>query len=175
SDAITNNSRKIRIGDGTITVIEGQVDWTFPSDGRFKNHVNDLSLSGLSFIQKLRPVTYVFDNRKYEQHLMQNFPDSVKEIRLKEIDEILSRSSQQIQTGFIAQEVEQTCKELNFTFSGLHIPENDTDNYGLAYGSFVPLLVKGIQEQQVEIKVQRAIIEQQQTQITLMQQQLNVI
>ena len=44
------------------------------------------------------------------------------------------------------------CKDLNFQFSGLHVPESEVDNYGLAYGSFVPLLVKGMQEQQVEIE-----------------------
>jgi hypothetical protein len=41
---------------------------------------------------------------------------------------------------------------MNYTFSGLHSPENDTDNYGIAYGSFVPILVKAIQEQQAEIE-----------------------
>ncbi len=56
-----------------------------------------------------------------------------------------------MQTGFLAQEVEQVCKDLDFEFSGLHVPSGATDNYGLSYGSFVPLLVKGMQEQQVLI------------------------
>ena len=56
-----------------------------------------------------------------------------------------------IQTGFLAEEIEQICYDLGYTFSGLHIPETDTDNYGIAYGSFVPLLVKAMQKQQEEI------------------------
>jgi hypothetical protein len=43
-----------------------------------------------------------------------------------------------VQTGFLAQEVEQVCKKLGYEFSGLHVPESEVDNYGLAYGSFVP-------------------------------------
>jgi hypothetical protein len=156
-NAISNNSNKIRIGSVTVSVIEGQVDWTFPSDGRFKYNVNDLGISGLDFIEKLRPVTYQFDNKKFEEHLIQNFPDSIKQKRLQEFQ--FSRESAPVQTGFIAQEIEQACNELNFSFSGLHLPQNETDNYGLAYGSFVPLLVKGMQEQQAQI-------ESQQTQIT---------
>jgi hypothetical protein len=62
------------------------------------------------------------------------------------------RAPEPVQTGFLAQEVEQVCKDLNYTFSGLHIPESDVDNYGLAYGSFVPLLVKAVQEQQSQIE-----------------------
>ena len=74
--------------------------------------------------------------------ILQNFPDSIKQ-------EILSNSttpSQKLHTGFLAQEVEQICQDLNYSFSGLHVPENETDNYSLAYGSFVPLLVKAVQE-----------------------------
>ena len=104
----------------------------------------------LSFIQKLRPVTYQFDRLKYDNHLVHTWPDSMRQQHMAEINQ--ERDAEPVQTGFIAQEVEQACKDLNYTFSGLHVPENESDNYGIAYGSFVPLLVKGIQEQQAEIK-----------------------
>jgi hypothetical protein len=61
-----------------------------------------------------------------------------------------------VQTGFIAQEVEQICRDLGYDFSGLHIPTSDADNYGIAYASFVPVLVKAIQEQQATIEVLQA-------------------
>jgi len=52
------------------------------------------------------------------------------------------------QTGFIAQEVEKVAKELGFDFSGVDIPENEDDYYGLRYAQFVVPLVKAVQEQQ---------------------------
>ena len=144
--ASVNASDKVRIGNGSVTLIEGQVDWSFPSDARFKFNIHDDAVPGLAFIEKLRPVTYQFDTRKFDQHLMQNMPDSVQQRRMAGQD--YSKSSAIVQTGFLAQEVEQICKDLDYDFSGLHVPESEVDNYGLAYGSFVPLLVKAVQEQQ---------------------------
>ncbi len=168
--ATVNASNKVRIGNGNISVIEGQVDWTFPSDARFKFNVDDATVPGLAFIEKLRPVTYQFDTRKFDEHLMQNMPDSIQQSRLLSglAGQDYSKSSATVQTGFLAQEVEQVCKDLNFTFSGLHVPESEVDNYGLAYGSFVPLLVKGMQEQQT-------IIEAQKEEIDLLKSQLDKI
>ena len=148
--ATVNASNKVRIGNGSVTVIEGQVDWTFPSDARFKFNVHDDQVPGLSFINKLRPVTYQFDTRKFDEHLMQNMPDSLQRRRMEGQD--YSKSTAQVQTGLLAQEVEQICKDLGYDFSGLHVPKSEVDNYGLAYGSFVPLLVKAVQEQQKEIE-----------------------
>ncbi|MEK7254467.1 MAG: tail fiber domain-containing protein, partial [Bacteroidota bacterium] len=147
--APVNASNKIRVGNASVTVIEGQVDWTFPSDARFKFNIRN-DVPGLAFINKLKPVTYQFDTRKFEEHLMQNMPDSVQQRRMAGQD--YSESSARAQTGFLAQEVEQVCKDLGFEFGGLHVPASEVDNYGLAYGSFVPLLVKGMQEQQAEIE-----------------------
>jgi hypothetical protein len=140
----------VRIGNADVTVIQGQVDWSFPSDGRFKYNVSDLDLSGLNFVNRLRPVTYQFDRRTFEEHLTQNFPDSIRQQRLARFDP--DNEVEPTQTGFIAQEIEQVCRDLNYSFSGLHVPESAVDNYSLAYGSFVPLLVKAIQEQQVVIQ-----------------------
>ena len=150
SGASVNATNNVRIGNAAVTVIEGQVDWTFPSDARFKFNIHDDAVPGLSFIEKLRPVTYQFDTRKFDEHLMQNMPDSIQRQRLAGQD--YSKSTALVQTGFLAQEVEQACKDLNFQFSGLHTPESEVDNYGLAYGSFVPLLVKAVQEQQQMIE-----------------------
>lgn len=68
-------------------------------------------------------------------HLMQNLPDSLMEQRLSQQD--YSKSTAIVQTGFLAQEVEQAWKDLNYSFSGLHKPENEADNYGLSYESFI--------------------------------------
>jgi hypothetical protein len=163
SNAVVNASNKVRIGNTTTGVIEGQVAYTFPSDARFKFNIHDDQVPGLAFIEQLRPVTYQFDTRKFDEHLMRNMPDSVQQRHMEGRD--YSKSTAAVQTGFLAQEVEQVCKNLGYQFSGLHVPESEVDNYGLAYGSFVPLLVKGMQEQQAIIQSQTEKIEAQQAEI----------
>jgi hypothetical protein len=55
-------------------------------------------------------------------------------------------------TGFIAQEVEQAAKSLNYEFSGVVAPENKNELYSLRYSEFVVPVVKGLQE--IDIKVE---------------------
>ena len=69
-------------------------------------------------------------------------------------------------SGFIAQEVEKVAKEIGYDFDGIHKPENDHDNYALAYSQFVVPLVKAVQEQQVEIEKQEAINKDLQQQVS---------
>jgi hypothetical protein len=156
SGAIVSTSDKVRIGNPSVMVIEGQVGWSFPSDARFKYNIHEDHIPGLSFIEKLRPVSYQFDTRKYDEHLTQNMPDEIRNRKLQQ--RTYSEKDERIQTGFLAQEVEQACRELGFDFSGLHVPTNETDNYSLAYGSFVPHLVKAMQEQQLMIDEQKSLI-----------------
>jgi phage gp37-like protein len=51
-----------------------------------------------------------------------------------------------VYTGFVAQEVEEAAKALNYDFSGVDKPKNKEDFYGLRYGDFVVPLVKAVQE-----------------------------
>lgn len=55
--AIVNASNKVRIGNASVTVIEGQVAWSYPSDVRLKEAIRDLEL-GLDFVLGLRPVAF---------------------------------------------------------------------------------------------------------------------
>jgi len=55
-----------------------------------------------------------------------------------------------VYTGFVAQEVEQAAKELNYEFSGVDAPKNENDVYGLRYAEFVVPLVKAVQELHAE-------------------------
>jgi hypothetical protein len=59
--ATVNASNKIRFGNSFITVIEGQVAWSNPSDLRLKENIQDSNL-GLEFIKKLRPVSFKMKN-----------------------------------------------------------------------------------------------------------------
>jgi hypothetical protein len=161
--AVSNSSNKVRIGNSSVTVIEGQVAWTFPSDARFKYNINDATVPGLEFIERLRPVTYQFDTKKYDAHITQNMSPAARATRT--VNHGQNDANPRLQTGFLAQDVEQTCIELGYDFSGLHVPENAADNYGLAYGSFVPLLVKAVQELSEENDMLRSSIENHQAQI----------
>jgi trimeric autotransporter adhesin len=55
--ATVNASNKVRIGNSSVSVIEGQVAWSFPSDVRLKENIRDLDL-GLDFVMQLRPVSF---------------------------------------------------------------------------------------------------------------------
>jgi len=50
-----------------------------------------------------------------------------------------------------------------------------TDNFRLSYGSFVPVVVKGIQVQQVMIDTQKVQIDGLQAEIALLKQRLDRI
>ncbi len=151
--AIVNASNKIRIGDGAVTTVEGN-GWSLPSDGRFKTNVKN-DVPGLEFIMGLRPVTYQFDVLAYHAHVRpQNFKRKSNAIDPKqsEMKSNAQIASQRVHTGFIAQEVEDIAKKLNFNFNGVVTPKNQRDNYGLSYALFVVPVVKSIQEQQQQIE-----------------------
>ncbi len=59
--AIVNASNKVRIGNSTISVIEGQVAFTAASDKRLKMNIKELN-TGLDFIMKLKPMSYQMKN-----------------------------------------------------------------------------------------------------------------
>lgn len=130
-------SNKVRIGNGNVTSIEGQVNFVGVSDKRFKKNIQDSPL-GLEFIQKLRPVTYEF----------------------KEGHEGITY------TGFIAQEVEEAVQEMKLEFSGVVPPAHERDHYGLRYAEFTVPLVKATQEQQELIEDLETEVSDQNRKIT---------
>ncbi len=147
--ALITASNKVRIGNSSVTIIEGQVAWSYPSDGRFKFNVTE-DVSGLAFIKMLRPVAYNFDTKKFDEFLMQDMPDSLRQAHTQNRD--YSESTAIRHNGFIAQEVEQAAKKLNYNFDGIHKPADENDNYSISYSQFVVPMVKAIQEQQVLIE-----------------------
>jgi hypothetical protein len=56
---VTANNQ-VRIGNTQVTSIGGQVSFTTFSDSRYKKNVSE-DVPGLTFIEKLRPVTYMLD------------------------------------------------------------------------------------------------------------------
>ena len=139
NDAVITASNQVRIGNASVTDIGGYADWTNISDKRFKYNISE-DVSGLDFILKLRAVTYNLDVQKINNSLgVETENTDTKSVE---------RKSNIRQSGFIAQEVEKAAKEIGFDFSGIDVPENENDHYGLRYAQFVVPLVKAIQEQQ---------------------------
>jgi trimeric autotransporter adhesin len=153
--AIPTASDQVRIGNTAVTSIGGQVDWTAFSDGRFKNDIKE-DVSGLDFINHLRPVSYVVDKVAINKFLhVSDSSGSPTE----------TKSAPMRQTGFIAQEVEALVKKTGYVFSGIDAPKNENDPYGIRYATFVVPLVKAMQELSTKV-------EEQQEQIQLLLAQL---
>src|SRR5262249_56799837 len=55
ANAVVNASNKMRLGDTNVTVIEGQVAFTFPSDQTTKEHFQPVD--GEAVLTKLRTLT----------------------------------------------------------------------------------------------------------------------
>ena len=135
-------NNQVRLGGYYITSIGGPTNWTNLSDARFKYNIKE-NVPGLSFIKKLKPVTYQLDVAAYTDYM--NMPDYLKD----ESSRITKQN--EIQTGFLAQDVEKAAKSLNFDFSGVDRPDNSHDPYGLRYAAFVVPLVKSVQELSLKI------------------------
>lgn len=120
ADAFDGNM--VRIGNASITKIEGAVPWSTPSDRSLKQNIKYNSSLGLSFITKLKPASYYYTADKTKLR----------------------------HDGFIAQDVERVMRELRVEFSGLQRSADGT--YSLAYSDFVMPLVNAVKEQQKQIE-----------------------
>jgi len=135
--AMITSSNEIKIGNTAVSSIGGYANWTNFSDGRFKKNISP-GVPGLVFINELRPVTYTLDVRGIDRQL--KIPDVQTE------EEGISEKEGMVYSGFIAQEVEDAAKKAGYDFSGVDIPKNENDFYGIRYADFVVPLVKAVQE-----------------------------
>jgi hypothetical protein len=117
-NASVSASNKVVIGNSGVTSIGGYANWTNYSDARLKENISYNNKLGLNFIMKLRTASYNYrsDENKHRRD------------------------------GLIAQDVEQTLKELGIDFSGLVIDDNKEKTLNLAYGDFVLPLINAVQE-----------------------------
>lgn len=142
-NATPTASNQVRIGNTSVTSIGGKVSWSTFSDGRFKKEVRE-DVSGLEFINQLRPVSYALDDNSIDKFL--RIPDSLQSYNKA------SRKNNVRQTGFIAQEVEAIVKKTGYVFHGIEAPQNDGDHYAIRYAEFVVPLVKAVQELSKEVE-----------------------
>lgn len=148
--AIVNASNQIVIGNSDVTSIGGFANWSNFSDGKYKIAVQE-NVSGLSFIKKLRPITYQIDMDK-----LASLTHITKKCRFKASE---SKQGQIVKTGLIAQEVELAALDVGYDFDGVVKPQNENDHYRLSYSSFVVPLIKAVQEQQAMIEALQKEIE----------------
>jgi hypothetical protein len=128
----------VRLGNNNVTTIGGYANWTnVSSDARIKTNVQE-NVPGLSFITRLRPVTYQLDMDAIA-HITKT-PDN---LRLYDGEQL---KAAEIQSGFIAQEVEAAAIAVGYDFHGIAVPQGEHQHYGLRYAEFVVPLVKAVQE-----------------------------
>jgi hypothetical protein len=152
-EALATASDQVRIGNSDVTSIGGYKAWSNISDKRTKKNIRT-DVPGLAFINGLQPVTYNLDldaidgllkidrtKREGEKELSQELKDVKKKAR--------EAKEKQIQTGFIAQDVEKTAQSIGYDFSGVDVDEAGI--YGLRYAEFVVPLVKAVQELSAQV------------------------
>ncbi|MDR1120604.1 MAG: tail fiber domain-containing protein, partial [Dysgonamonadaceae bacterium] len=174
--ATATSSNQVRIGYSTVTSIGGYAGWTNLSDGRAKKNIRT-DVPGLAFINRLQPVTYHLDldvidgllkidrkKRPGEDELPQELIDIEKKGR--------EAKEKQVQTGFVAQDVEKVAQSIGYDFSGVDVDE--TGIYGLRYAEFVVPLVKAVQELSEQNDRLQAQNDQMQAQNDQMQKQMQI-
>ncbi|MEY8848274.1 tail fiber domain-containing protein [Psychroserpens sp. XS_ASV72] len=157
--ASPNSPNQVRLGNSSVAVIGGYANWSNFSDRRLKTNIKE-NVVGLDFIKRLRPVSYHYDMDAIAR--FENIPDS---LRLKDAERL---KAAEVQTGFIAQEVESAANAVGFDFHGVIIPYDENGTYALRYAEFVVPLVKAIQEQQ-------DLIEAQQEELTTLRREIEGI
>jgi hypothetical protein len=164
----------MRVGNSATTSIGGPVDWSTISDGRVKKNIRE-NVPGLSFITKLRPVSYNMDlsavDRITQAPAQKDAAGRIMEkIIPAEMAAALKAKEQIVYTGFVAQEVEQLAQSQHYAFSGVDAAKNDKDLYGLRYSDFVVPLVKAVQElsaRNEQLKKDNELLAKQNEQVVL--------
>lgn len=155
SNAVVTGSNQVRFGNSSTTSIGGAVGYSTISDERVKTNITE-NVPGLSFISRLRPVTYnynlvMMDDLQGIPSTKRNYDGEKESIRY---------------TGFLAQEVRQAALQTGYDFSGVTVPKNATSLYAINYAELVVPLVKAVQEL-------KTIVEQQQAEIIRLKAAVN--
>ena len=121
-------------------------------------------MPGLSFINKLKPITYNLDVSGLQKKLSANEEEAGSKDEV--MQQAIEAKEKLLQTGFVAQEVEKVAQEIGYEFSGVDAPKNSNDLYSLRYAEFVVPLVKAVQELSKMNDEKDKLIAQQQQQLS---------
>ena len=132
SSSVSSGSNYVVLGNNNSANFFIKNSFTVTSDQRDKTDITDFN-HGLSWVKKLRPITYRWDMRSnYENGV----PDG-------------SKKDEKLYLGFIAQEELEIEKEHGFANDKndtLLVNENADGNYGMHYDRLIPILVNAIKE-----------------------------
>ena len=115
-----NHSNRVRIGNSDIQYGSMQVAWSVSSDSTWKRDIKPLNY-GLDLINKIEVVDYIRKTNEDTQPMGREI-------------------------GFIAQKLILNLQDVGYLDQGFVRNENGT--YSVRYNDFIPLAIKGIQEQQ---------------------------
>ena len=146
NESSITGSDQVRIGNSSVTSIGGYSGWTTLTKKKYAKNITD-DIIGLEFITKLKPVSYNLDVNQIKSDL--KIEDYTDEINIKKS---IDRSSSLRRSGFIPEDVLKAAQECGYEFTGLDMPENEDDQFGLRYAEFVIPLIKAVQEQQEQIE-----------------------
>jgi hypothetical protein len=123
-----NANNSVTLGNASITTLRCAVtSITSLSDARDKKEVKDLNV-GLEFIDGLRPVTFVWNDRDENgKHDIADF-------------------------GFIAQDLKAAEDSVDMSEVLKLVYDENPEKLEASYGKLIPILVKAIQELSVEVK-----------------------
>ncbi|MCI4667781.1 MAG: tail fiber domain-containing protein, partial [Bacteroidia bacterium] len=120
------------------------------SDARLKKNIEPLNY-GIKELMSLNPVSYEMNHRAVGQR----------------------------QLGLLAQDVEGVIDEVVSKHSGsISLPDGtvlEGGHYGITYTELIPVIIKGIQEQQKAIEKQEIVIEKQEEMIDLLKAQIELL
>ncbi|MEM8886801.1 MAG: tail fiber domain-containing protein [Bacteroidota bacterium] len=141
SDILPNTDDTYNLGNATLrfNTVFATVGTINTSDLREKEEIEDLSY-GMKEIMQLRPVSFEWKDKRYGGRKL----------------------------GLIAQEVNEVIDEVVVTHKTSFDPETgemireELDRYGVFYADLLPVLIKGMQEQEVRIQEQEEKIRDQQ-------------
>ena len=160
ADAVTDGANKVRLGNTSVTNIDGEVAFNATSDARTKANVQELAL-GLDFINALRPVSFT------RVHPAE-YPAEILDKRFKQGEKVTDKEGNvsfvstpqfNVETGqpvkdefdettrsdgLIAQEVQSVCDSLGFQFNGINV--NGEGKLGLQYALLVAPLIAAVKE-----------------------------
>ncbi|TBR20149.1 MAG: tail fiber domain-containing protein, partial [Chitinophagaceae bacterium] len=118
----TSVSNQVTIGNSSNNAYRMfAASWTNASDSKYKHAIADIP-SAVDFVNKLRPVEFVYNHANNEEKSY----------------------------GFIAQEMKEAVASSNLPNSGL-VQNMDADHLGIKTTELIPFLTKAIQEQQAQI------------------------
>ncbi|MEP6512558.1 MAG: tail fiber domain-containing protein [Parafilimonas sp.] len=160
--SLADASNKIRLGNGSVTSIGGQVGWTTLADERMQENVQE-NVHGLDFIKALRPVT--FNTNLLKQNLMHGITDRNEWEGKYDIDKIQF-------SGFVAQDVDKAAKNTGYNFSGI---DSSGNILGLRYSDFVVPLTKAVQELSAANDTLKTIVNNLRIQNDSLQSQLKAL